>query len=78
LSLVVGRFLIPATAGVESQLLLNRTRPPIEDPNTTITPQGSWGVVVKGMYSISYSYIVQKEWHRPLFLRFFDFAVLTY
>ena len=42
-SLVFGRFLDPATAGVESQLGFNRQRDTTGPQKTTTTPQGSLG-----------------------------------
>jgi len=45
--LVVGRFIIPASAGVESQLSLSLQHNTTEVPEHSTTPQATQGVVVR-------------------------------
>ena len=72
----LGAFLIPATAGVESEPQINATtRHPYEPRTHHHTP--AW---LGYRYKVSNYHLVatyaQKEWHKPLFLHFFDFLLM--
>ena len=68
-------LLIPATAGVELQVHFNMQRNTTGLQKTTTTPQGSLGCGDKVCKYAPVDTLAQKEWLKPLFLRFFNFSL---